>query len=313
MKVIITDCDHGSVEIERDILQNAGIENKLLQCHTEDDLISQCGNTEILINQYAPISEKVIRSLPELKLVIRYGVGVDNIDIKAATYHGVRVCNVPDYGVNEVAEQAMALMLCLLKKILIMSAYTKSGKWDYTKSIPIHRFNQLTIGIVGIGRIGSNFAAKVHALGCRIIVFDPYITNDKNKTDYIELTSFDSLLHDADVISIHCPLENARNLFDASAFRKMKKSAYLINTARGGIVNEKDLDNALEEGELAGAALDCMNDEPVTSNPLFRHENFIPTPHMSWYSEEAYKELKSKVAEEAVRYFKGESLRNLLN
>jgi len=314
MRVIITDCDHKDINIETEVFEQAGVEFKLLQCRKEDDLIRQCGGAEVFLNQYAPITGRVMASLPELKLVVRYGVGVDNVDATLASKHGIQVCNVPDYGVNEVADHAMALMLTLLRRTAVMNAYTKNRTWDYTKAIPIRRLNQLTIGITGLGRIGRNFAGKVRTLGCRIIGYDPLLSEDAAGTDFVSRVGFEDLLQESDVISIHCPLETSRNLFSSSAFAKMKKSAILINTARGGIVNEKDLDGALEKGEIAGAAMDCMENEPVKrGNPLFRHENFIATPHMAWYSEEACLELKRKAAEEAVRFFRGEAVRYPVN
>jgi len=316
MRVVITDCDHDSIKIEEDIFNAAGLEFKLLQCRTEDDIIQKCGDAEIFINQYAPITERVIRELPNLKIVIRYGVGVDNVDLDAATKYGVVVCNVPDYGMNEVAEQAMALMFALVRKTVIMVNDTKSGNWDYTKAVPIHRFSYLTIGICGIGRIGTCFANKVQHLTSNIICYDPFVSPCKiNGLEFVKSVDFDTLLKDSDIISIHTPLnENTKGMFNMDAFKKMKKSAYLINTARGGIINENDLDEALTIGEIGGAAMDCMENEPIIgSNPLYKHSNFLATPHMSWYSEEAYRELKRKVAEEAVRFSKGEKLRNPLN
>jgi len=316
MKVIITDCDHDSIAIETGILSEAGLEFGLLQCHTEDDLIEQCGGAEIFINQYAPITERVIKALPDLKVVIRYGVGVNNVDMDAATKYGVTVCNVPDYGMNEVAEQAMALMFALVRKTVLMVDDTRTGDWDYTKAVPIRRFNCLTIGICGIGRIGHSFATKVRPLTPHIISYDPFVSpSAENGLDFVRGVDFDTLLEESDIISIHTPLtEETRGMFDAAVFKKMKNTAYLINTARGGIVSEKALDEALMNGEIAGAAMDCMDDEPESGdNPLYKHENFLPTPHMAWYSEEAYRELKSKVAEEAVRFARGEKLRDPLN
>lgn len=316
MKVIITDCDHDSIKIEEDILNAAGLEFKLLQCRTEDDIIQKCGEAEIFINQYAPITERVIRELPNLKIVIRYGVGVDNVDLEAATECGVIVCNVPDYGMNEVAEQAMALMFSLVRKTVLMVNYTKAGHWDYTKAVPIHRFSSLTIGICGIGRIGRCFANKVQHLTQNIICYDPFVHPCKaNGLEFVKSVDFDTLLMESDIISIHTPLnEDTKHMFNMNAFKKMKNTAYLINTARGGIINEKDLDKALANGEIGGAAMDCMENEPIMGgNPLYKHSNFLATPHMSWYSEEAYRELKRKVAEEAVRYSIGEKLRNPLN
>lgn len=313
MKVIITDCDHKNIDIETEILNSASVEFKLLQCKTEDDLISQCQDAEIFINQYAPITERVMKSLKNLKLVIRYGVGVNNVDVAAATRLGVKVCNVPDYGMNEVADHAIALMLSLARKVVLMNDHTRQGKWDYTKSIPIRRNSALTVGVVGLGRIGRNFAKKAHALDCNIIGYDPFYKQTEGY-EFITSVSIDELIKESDIISIHCPLEGARDLFNEEAFKKMKNTAYIINVARGGIINEKDLDNALENGEIAGAALDCVEPEPINPNsPLFRHENFICTPHMAWYSEEASKELKQKVAQEAVRFYQGEEVRYPVN
>lgn len=315
MKVIITDCDHQDIDIETKILEAAAVDFQLLQCHTEDDLIERCAGAEIFINQYAPITDKVMSALPNLKMVVRYGVGVDNVDLAAATKRGVQICNVPDYGTNEVADQAISLMMALLRKTVLMNAYTKTVKWDYSKAIPIRRLSALTVGVVGIGRIGRNFAAKAGALGCSLLAYDPfYVPNQNDGTDFITAVDFDTLLDRSDVISIHCPLEKTRGLFNAAVFQKMKKNAVLINTARGGIVAENDLDLALQNGEIAGAALDCMENEPVSpAHPLFKHDNFIATPHMSWYSVESCEELKRKVAEEAVRFASNEPVRCPVN
>ncbi|NLY46700.1 MAG: C-terminal binding protein, partial [Tissierella sp.] len=227
----------------------------------------------------------------------------------------VQICNVPDYGMNEVADHAIALMLSVTRKIVIMNDYTKNVRWDYIKSAPIHRNSTLTVGVVGLGRIGRNFAKKANALDCKIIGYDPYYTpNKEDGTDYIGSVSIEELIERSDVISIHCPLEGAENLFDESAFKRMKKTAFIINVARGGIINEEALDKALEDGEIAGAALDCVEYEPMNpSSKLFRHENFIITPHMAWYSEEAEAELKRKVAEEACRFNQGQPLKYRVN
>ena len=310
MKVIITDCDHESIDIETEILNAAGLGVELLQCRTEEDLISQCEDASIFINQYAPITEDVMKSLTNLKLVIRYGVGVNNVDVSAATKLGIQVCNVPDYGMNEVADHALALMLSLIRKTVIMNDYTKNIKWDFKKSIPIRRLSTLTVGVVGLGRIGRNFATKAHALGCNIIGYDPYYKpREEDGVGFITSVSIEELIKQSDVISIHCPLEGARNLFNEEAFKNMKNTAFIVNVARGGIIDEAALDRALENGDIAGAALDCVEFEPMApGSPLFRHENFICTPHMAWYSEEAETELKRKVAEEAVRFYKGEQV-----
>lgn len=263
------------------------------------------------INQYAPITRRVIESCSNLELVVRYGVGVNNIDLIAASEHGIQVCNIPDYGTEEVADHALALMLSLTRKIPSTNRSVKKGDWDYQKSIPIYRHSVQTIGVIGLGRIGTEFARRVLALGSRVIVFDPNKAR-RYKGDivnHVEFVSFNQLLSESDVISIHCPLDTAHNLIGESELHQMKASAYLINVSRGGIVNEKALNFALINKWIAGAAMDVSEKEPIAKDsPLLAHENFLCTPHMAWYSEQAAEELKRKVAEEAVRYLNDQPL-----
>ena len=314
MKVIITDCDHDSIEIEKEIFAAAGMEMELKQAISEEEVIEKCQEAEIFVVQYAKITDKVMEQCPKLKYVVRYGVGVDTVDVPAATRRGIQVGNVPDYGMNEVADHAIALALAMTRKIVKMDAFTKNQVWDYTASIPIHRFCELTVGVVGLGRIGRNFAKKMSALGFRVIGTDPYFQPSAETDSYVTLVSLDEVIGQSDIISLHCPADGNQNLFNRETFRRMKNTAVLINVARGGIINETDLYQALTEGELGGAALDCMAGEPVGRDcPLFRDENVIVTPHMAWYSEEAARELKRKVAEEAVRFAKGEPIHYPIN
>lgn len=313
MKVYITDCDHDNINIEKEIFDKAGIELTLKDAISEDDVIEQCKDGDIFIVQYAKISRKVMENCPNLKYIVRYGVGVDTIDVEAATELGVQVGNVPDYGMNEVADHAISLALSFLRKINTMNNFTKNEKWDYTRAIPIHRFSTLTVGVVGLGRIGSNFARKMSALGFNVIGFDPR-REVIRESDYMEIVDFEELLEKSDLISIHCPADNNYDLFDKNAFSKMKKTSFIINTARGGIINEEALECALNNDIIAGACLDCMLNEPVDkSNPLFKHENVIVSPHIAWYSEESAQELKRKVAEESVRFAKGEDIHYPIN
>ncbi len=314
MKVIITDCDHESMDIEEKIFADAGIEMELKQAFSEDGVIEQCQDGDIFIVQYANITEKVMDHCPKLKYVVRYGVGVDTVDVPAATSRGIQVGNVPDYGMNEVADHAIALALALSRKIVKMDAFTKDEKWDYIESIPVHRFSEQTVGVVGLGRIGRNFAKKMNGLGFRVIGTDPYFHATRETEEYLTAVSMDEVIEQSDIISLHCPADGNKDLFNEETFKKMKNTAVLINVARGGIINENDLEQALTKGELGGAALDCMVGEPVgTDSPLFKHKNVIVTPHMAWYSEEAAKELKRKVAEESVRFAKGEPIHYPIN
>lgn len=315
-RVLITDCDHEDIEIENRVLQHAGVPYVLKECKTEDDVIREGQGATVFLNQYAPITERVMKNLPDLKLVVRYGVGVNNVDLEAATRHGVQICNVPDYGTNEVADHALALMLSLTRKIALMTEQVRQGVWNYQQSIPIFRHSEQTVGVIGVGRIGTSFANKVHALGCKVIGYDPRISEKPTRSipSYMELVGQDELLAVSDVVSIHCPLDHARDLIDEAALKKMKPTSYLINVSRGGIINETALDRALTEKWIAGAAVDVAQTEPLPADsPLLRHHNFLCTPHMAWYSEQAAQELKRKVAEEAVRFLNGEAVHYPVN
>lgn len=314
MKVIITDCDHDSIDIEKKVFEDVGMSVELKQAITEDEVIQQCQDAEIFIVQYAKITEKVMEQCPKLKYVVRYGVGVDTIDIPAATKHGIQVGNVPDYGMNEVADHAISLALAMVRKIVKMNAFTKTEKWDYTEAIPVRRFSELTVGVIGLGRIGRNFAQKMHALGFKVIGTDPFFKSTPETDEYVKAVTMEEIIEKSDIISLHCPADGNIDLFNKETFKRMKKTAVIVNVARGGIINEEDLDQALTDGEIAGAALDCMIGEPVSKDsPLFKHENLIVTPHMAWYSEEAANELKRKVAEESVRFANGEKIHYPIN
>lgn len=312
--VAITDLDHSDIKIEQEVLAKFNIDPVWLNCKTEDDLITQCKGFKALINQYAPFTEKVFAALPDLRMVVRFGVGVDNIDLKAASKHNVQICNVPDYGTNEVADHAMALTLALSRKVINNHEDIRNGVWDYTRVKPIYRLSEQTVGIVGVGRIGSAFSMRAKAFGFKIIVHDPAKQAAGRLQDFIEHVELDELLRRADIISIHCPLDGNHDLIDYQRLSQMKKSAFLVNVSRGGIVNEDALYRALKEGLIAGAACDVFKNEPLKKdNPLLSLSNFIATSHIAWYSEQSCVDLERKVAEEAARGALGEELLNVVN
>ncbi|WP_134705190.1 C-terminal binding protein [Ammoniphilus sp. YIM 78166] len=312
--VKITDCDHPSVDIERNVISRIPADMSLHQCKTEEDLIHECADADALINQYAPLTRKVLSQLKNCKVIVRYGVGVNNVDLEAASEYGIPVCNVPDYGIDEVSDHALALMYTLTRKTLLLANAVRRGEWDFSISRPILRLRDQVVGVVGLGRIGSAFAKKAHGAGFKVIGFDPRRTV-REDLSFMESVSFEELLQQSDMISIHCPLiDETRNLFGEKELRAMKSSAYLINTARGGIIDEVALDQALREGWIAGAALDVLELEPPRpDHPLLQHESFLATPHVAWYSEQAFDELKRKAAEEAVRVLNGEEPLNRVN
>jgi len=304
-KIVITDCDHPSVEIEKEILSEINPEFILAYCHTEDEVIEAAKDADGIINQYAPITRRVVESLKRCKVIARYGVGVDNIDIETAIKYGIIVANVPDYCIDEVSTHAMALVLACARGIALLNSKIKDKKWDFTLAKPLFRTKGKILGLFGLGKIARAVAQKASGFGLKIIAYDPYVC----KVDEdIKLVEFSQLLSDSDFISIHSPLtDKTRHSFGENELKKMKKTAYLINTSRGPIVDEKALYQTLKNRWIAGAALDVMEKEPPDwNNSLLQLDNLIITPHISFYSEESYVELKTKAAKAVLFVMKGE-------
>ncbi|MEE8564266.1 MAG: C-terminal binding protein [Atribacterota bacterium] len=311
-KVVITDCDHPSVEIEKEIFSEITPELILAHCNTEDEVIKAAQDAEGIINQYAPITRRVIESLKECKVIARYGVGVDNIDIEAATEYGIIIANVPDYCVDEVSTHAMALILACARGITLLDGKISEKMWDFTLAKPLFRTKGKTLGLFGLGKIARAVARKASGFGFKIIAYDPYVSK---VDDGIELVELSKLLSNSDFISIHSPLtDETRHLFGENKLRNMKKTAYLINTSRGPIVDEEALYKVLKKRWIAGAALDVMEKEPPDwENLLPKLDNLIITPHISFYSEESYAELKTKTAKAVLSVLKGGLPRAMVN
>jgi D-3-phosphoglycerate dehydrogenase len=310
--VLICGLDHASIVEEQAVFAAAGVRCRRVSAHTEDEYLQECRDADGVLVQYADFSRRVFDGLPRLRVLVRYGVGVDGVDLEAATDHGVPVVNIPDYGTDEVANHAVALLLALARKLTRLDRQTRAGGWDVFRVGPITRLAGRTVGILGCGRIGSSVARKlagfdVHLLGC-----DPYLTAFPPGVMPVPL---DRMLEESDYVTIHCPLTaETRHLIDASALARMPTTAVLINTARGGIVDTAALVEALQAGELAGAGLDVLEDEPPDpQSPLRQMEQVIVTPHAAWYSEEGRSDLKRRAAEEAVRVLHGERPRNCVN
>jgi len=306
--VVVADCDHPSIAIEQRVLDDVCPALEWHACRTEAEIVDRCAYADAILIQYAPMTRAVLARLPRCRIVARYGVGVDTVDLAAAAEFGIVVSNVPDYGTHEVADHALAMMLCLTRKIAYASHLVKRGEWDFRRMQPVRRHGTQTIGIIGIGRIGSALAHRARALGMTVVAHDPYVRAD-TLPDYVALTGLDALLAQSDVVSVHCPLTDAtRNLLDADRLGRMKPGSYLINTARGSIVDEIALEQLLHDGRLAGAAMDVLDREPgAPEHPLFRHENFLCTPHMAWHSDESAQDLKRKAAEEVRRVLRGDA------
>ena len=294
-QVMITDCDHGSIEEEKEELGRIGAELILAQISEEEDLIRVCKEADGLINQYAILNRNVLNHLPKCKVVARYGVGVDSIDLRAATDLGIIVANVPDYCIDEVATHTVAMLLTLIRKTAFFDRKVKSSQWDFRQGASIHRIQGKILGLIGCGKIGFEVAKRISIFGVKVMAFDPYIHSTGEK---IELTDLETILRKSDFISIHCPLnESTRHLISEKEFKKMERKPFLFNTSRGPIVNEKALIQALEEGRISGAGLDVLETEPPGSeNPMLKMENVIFSPHVGFYSEESISDLKRRTA-----------------
>lgn len=307
MKVVITDYEYQDVEKERKILKAAGIVLDECQCRTEQALIDACREADGVIVQYCAITERVIRAMERCRVIIKYGIGVNNIDVDAASAKGIYVCNVPDYGVDEVSNHAIAMMLALSRGLKSLNESLTSGAWGYAPVVPLHRMAGSTLGLVGLGRIPSLVAKKMAGFGLRILAYDPFARPEAARELGVELVEFDTLVAESDYISIHCPLTpRTQGLFGSETFRRMKSTAILVNTARGPVIQQQALEEALRTGELAGAGLDVYEQEPLPKDsPLLHMSNVICTPHCAWYTEEAVTAVQEKAAQEAANVLTG--------
>lgn len=297
MKVVITDYEFEDLRYEKAILDQE-VELVKANCKTEDEVIETCHDADGIINLYAPITSRVINELTNCKIITRYGVGVDTIDLSAATEKGICIGNVPDYGIDEVSDHALTLIMSLLRKVTTSNQIVKNGTWDVNQSKPIHRLNTLTIGLVGFGNIPRRLATKVQALGLNVVVSDPFLSEEIAKERNVTLISLEELCKKSDVISVHAPLNNAtRGMIGKDQFDLMRKGVYVVNTARGPVLDEDALVEALENGIVAGAGLDVLETEPIRKDhPFLTMDNVTLTPHMAGYSEESAAEMRSKTA-----------------
>lgn len=315
-KIVISDYQYDSIEPQREVVRQFPDAELLdFQCKTEDDVLRLAADADIIINQYAPMTARVIQGLKQCKAIIRYGIGVDTVDIAAASEKGIYVCNVPDYGVDETSNHAISMILAMARKLPIIMADVKKGGWGLECGKPMHRFAGSTLGLIGLGRIASAIAEKMAPFHLNIIAYDPYISKAHADSLGVTLTDFETLCRTSDYISIHCPATSDNyHLMNETVFQLMKHTAYLINAARGSIVDEQALIHALEQGEIAGAALDVLEQEPIDKHsPLLNMDNVIITSHFGGYSEEAIETLQQKAAQEAVNILSGNPPFNAVN
>lgn len=313
-RVVISDYDYGDVDVERAIVEGAGHELVALQCRTDDELAREAQGAVAILCQYCRVGAKTIQSVGSLRHIARYGVGVDIVDVAAATARGILVTNVPhDYCLDEVADHAMALMLALTRKLRDYDHAVQDGVWRWQSGRPLFRLRGSVMGILSLGNIGRAIAARGQAFGFHVIAYDPYVGDDVFAAMSVERVSLDELLRRSDVLMNQVPLTSAtRGLIGAEELRVMKPTAFLINTGRGPTVDNQALREALDEGRLAGAGMDDLSEEPAkrrdwtpAESPLVGHPKVIVTPHVAYYSEAAIETARTFASEEVVRVLAG--------
>ena len=290
------------------ILSELGAELVMADEPTVEGILKVASEADGLMVTYGQITVDVIAGLEKCRVIGRFGLGVDNIDIEAATKAGIAVVYVPDYCIDEVSDHAMAMLLNLARKVSFSNSLVQAGRWEMPAVTPLSRLRGRTLGLAGFGQIPRVVAPKAQAFGLKVIAFDPYIDNDVAAALDVELVDFETLLQTSDYVSIHVPMmPETENLFGADAFAQMKPDALLVNTARGPLVDTEALAKALDAGEIGGAALDVMPVEPPPADsPLLGRDNIILSPHTAFYSVEALDELQTKTARGVVDVLKGE-------
>ncbi len=302
MRVLLTDDYLGDPDLEQTELSRVGAE--LIRApSTDSQTLTACAvDADAILACAARVPAAVFEHAPRLRIVCRYGIGVDTIDVDAATRHGIMVCNVPDYCVDEVATHAIALILDLVRHITYYHQQVRERIWQWRTPRPIKRLAGQVVGILGLGRIGSMVAKKLRSFGVTIVGHDPAVSPAQAAAMGVTFLSMEELLARVDVLTLHVPLmESTRGLIGESEIARMKHSAYLINTSRGAVVDERALISALQHGHLAGAGVDVFETEPLPSSyPLLNCPNVILTPHAAWYSEEAAAEARRKAVQTVI-------------
>ncbi len=324
-RVVITDYLEPPAAIESEVLHGVATVDCLLAKHTEA-LYGKLGEVDgIILCHEVSMTSEVVAQLDQCKAVVRCGVGFDNIDLEAAGEKGIYACNVPDYGVDEVADHAIAMALACNRGLIKAERTLRRGlePWDMRAIQPIFRIAGATMGIIGLGRIGSATAVRAKGLGMRVLAYDPYVRPGTDKVLGVSLVEWEDLLKTCDIISIHTPLtEETRCMIDAKALSLMKPSAIFVNTARGAVVDTDALAMALREGRIAGAGVDVLPQEPAQASmplvALWQEErqppvNLLMTPHTAFYSDQGLVEMRRKAAEELKRVLTGQSPKNCVN
>lgn len=315
VRIVICECDHDAFTEEKQEAARASVELEIRQDHGPEAVIAGARDADGICVQYASITAEVMDALPKLRAIGRYGVGVDSVDVDAATRRGIAVCNVPDYGTDGVSDHAIGLALAVARGIAALDRQVRSGRLDLNEIRPLYQTKDRVFGVIGLGRIGQAVARKAAGLGYQVIGHDIVVPDGTREYGGVEVVPLAELLRRAQVISLHVPLTpQTHHLIGAAELAAMRPDAVLVNTARGAVIDTDALVAALRAGSLAGAGLDCHETEPLPADhPLTAFANVVLTPHFAWYTEEAYGELKRRTIANVIEVCCGRRPRDILN
>ena len=313
---VITDWTFPDLGVEEGILKAHGIELVARQCKTEADLIDLCADADVVITQFARVNANVVSAMRKARAIVRYGIGVDNIDLDAARARGIPVCNVPDYCIDEVADQTLAFILATTRQVVTHTNHLRAGQWGLATPLSgMKALRDLIVGVVGFGRIGREVVKRLLAFKCVVLVFDPVVPAAEIEKLGAQAAGFEELLKSADVLSLHCPsTPQTRRLMNRETFAKLKPGAIFINVSRGDLADPDALTAALQSGHLGAAALDVFDPEPIPVGHSIRAlPNVILAPHIASCSMPAVTKLRESVARFAVAAVRGEALPTIVN
>ncbi|MFO0941986.1 MAG: C-terminal binding protein [Pirellulales bacterium] len=314
--VVVTDYRFASLDLEREIVESAGFDFLPGQCPTPDDLVPFVRNADAVITQFSPINASVIQAMEKAKVIVRYGIGVDNVDLAAARAKGIPVCNIPDYCIDEVADHTLSFILATTRQVVPNTLHVRSGNWGLATSLDQMRtLKDLTIGIVGFGRIGREVASRLAPFKCQRLVCDQFIPPAVVEQAGCRNVTLDQLLSECDVITLHCPsTAETRKLLNTQSIAKMKRGSILVNLGRGDLIDTTALINALQSGQLSAAAIDVCDPEPIPlDSPLRTMPNVITASHIASTSPKAVRKLQQSAAQLAVMALQGKPLPSIVN
>ena len=316
MKTVITDYSFPNLDIEEAILRPSGAEFVSGQCKTTETLIPLVRDADAVITQFAPINRDVIAAMDKARVIVRYGIGVDNVDLEAARAKGIPVCNVPDYCIDEVADQTLAFILACTRQVVLNSNRVRSGTWGLATPLDqMLALKQLTVGVVGFGRIGREVVARLVAFKCKVLVHDPVVAAADIAKAGAVAADLSTLLTTSDVVTLHCPsMAQTRGMINRESLQNMKRGVILVNVARGDLVDSAALTEALQTRHVAMAALDVFAPEPIPADhPILKLDNVIVASHIASTSVPAVRKLRETAATLALQALRGETLPNVVN